>query len=94
MGACIHEARAFMDIMDEWARVKVIANVLGSRYPITLARLRSLGARYARAKFGGRVGALSGMCEWSRGDKGYIKRELVSCKTSFSVMYHLEATIV
>jgi ribulose-5-phosphate 4-epimerase/fuculose-1-phosphate aldolase len=56
MGACIHEARAFMEIMDEWARVKVIANVFGgARYPITLERLRSLGARYARAiKFGGR----------------------------------------
>lgn len=56
MGACIHETRAFMEIMDEWARVKVIANVLGgARYPITLERLRSLGARYARAiKFGGR----------------------------------------
>lgn len=56
IGACIHEARAFMEIIDEWARVKVIAGALGgARYPITLERLRSVGARYARAiKFGGR----------------------------------------
>lgn len=56
IGACIHEARAFMEIMDEWARVKAVANALGgARYPITLERLRSLGSRYARAiKFGGR----------------------------------------
>ncbi len=56
IGACIHEARAFMEIMDEWARVKAIASALGgARYPITLERLRSLGSRYARSiKFGGR----------------------------------------
>lgn len=56
LGACIHEARAFMEIMDEWARIKVIANLLGgARYVITLDRLRDLGARYSRAiKFGGR----------------------------------------
>lgn len=56
IGACIHEARAFMEIMDEWARVKAIADALGgAKYPITLGRLRSVGARYARAiKFGGR----------------------------------------
>ncbi|MEM2855749.1 MAG: hypothetical protein QW416_01415 [Candidatus Nitrosocaldaceae archaeon] len=56
LGACIHEARAFIEIMDEWARVKVIANRLGgARYAITLERLRDLGSRYARAiKFGGR----------------------------------------
>ncbi|GIU72760.1 MAG: hypothetical protein KatS3mg003_2319 [Candidatus Nitrosocaldaceae archaeon] len=56
LGACVHESRAFLEIMDEWARVKVIAKALGDiRYPITLEKLRSLGARYARAiKFGGR----------------------------------------
>ncbi|MCS7142076.1 MAG: class II aldolase/adducin family protein [Candidatus Nitrosocaldus sp.] len=56
IGACIHEARAFMEIIDEWARVKVMSSVLGgARYPITLERLRSVGARYARSiKFGGR----------------------------------------
>jgi ribulose-5-phosphate 4-epimerase/fuculose-1-phosphate aldolase len=56
LGACIHESRAFLEIMDEWARVKVIAKAFGEiRYPITLELLRSLGSRYARAiKFGGR----------------------------------------
>ncbi len=57
IGSCIHESRAFMEIIDEWARVKVISNVLGgAKYPITLEKLRSLGARYSRAiKFGGRL---------------------------------------
>jgi len=57
IGACIHESRAFMEIIDEWARVKVISNVLGgAKYPITIEKLRSLGARYSRAiKFGGRL---------------------------------------
>ena len=60
IGACIHESRAFMEIMDEWARVKAISNALGgARYPITLERLRSVGSRYVRAiKFGGRIARL------------------------------------
>jgi len=33
--ACIHESRVFMEIMDEWGRVKATSNVLGgARYPI------------------------------------------------------------
>jgi ribulose-5-phosphate 4-epimerase/fuculose-1-phosphate aldolase len=55
-GACIHEARAFMEILDEWARFNVVAKVLGGvKYKLTLEDLRKPGARYIRAvKFGGR----------------------------------------
>ncbi|WP_016732074.1 class II aldolase/adducin family protein [Saccharolobus islandicus] len=60
-GACIHEARAFMEILDEWARFNVAAKALGNiRHKLTLMDLRRPGAGYIRAvKFGGRPGKLS-----------------------------------
>ncbi|AOL15427.1 aldolase [Sulfolobus sp. A20] len=60
-GACIHEARAFMEILDEWARFNVASKALGGiKYKLTLIDLRKPGAGYIRAvKFGGRQGKLS-----------------------------------
>ncbi len=60
-GACIHEARAFMEILDEWARFNVVSKALGGiKYKLTLVDLRKPGAGYIRAvKFGGRQGKLS-----------------------------------
>jgi len=60
-GACIHEARAFMEILDEWARFNVVAKIFGGiKYKLTLEDLRKPGARYIRAvKFGGRQAKLS-----------------------------------
>ncbi len=56
LGACIHEARAFVEILEEWAMFKMFARMHGSSLNVlTLEQLRSLGARYARSiKFGGR----------------------------------------
>lgn len=56
LGACIHEARAFVEILEEWAMFSVFANMHGGPHHIlTLEQLRSLGSRYARSiKFGGR----------------------------------------
>lgn len=56
LGACIHEARAFVEILEEWAMFKMFAKMHGSSLSVlTLEQLRSLGARYARSiKFGGR----------------------------------------
>ncbi len=56
LGACIHEARAFVEILEEWAMFKMFARMHGkSLNVLTLEQLRSLGARYARSiKFGGR----------------------------------------
>ncbi len=60
-GACIHEARAFMEVLDEWARFNVASKALGGiKYKLTLMDLRKPGAGYIRAvKFGGRQGNLS-----------------------------------
>ncbi|TRM90985.1 class II aldolase family protein, partial [Sulfolobus sp. A20-N-G8] len=60
-GACIHEARAFMEILDEWARFNVASKALGGiKYKLTLIDLRKPGPGYIRAvKFGGRQGKLS-----------------------------------
>jgi L-ribulose-5-phosphate 4-epimerase len=57
-GACIHEARAFMEILDEWARFNVASKALGGiKHKLTLLDLRKPGAGYIRAvKFGGRKG--------------------------------------
>jgi ribulose-5-phosphate 4-epimerase/fuculose-1-phosphate aldolase len=59
-GACIHEARAFMEILDEWARFNVASKALGGiKHKLTLLDLRKPGAGYIRAvKFGGRKGPL------------------------------------
>ncbi|MEM2760206.1 MAG: class II aldolase/adducin family protein [Nitrososphaerales archaeon] len=56
MGACIHETRAFAEIIEEWARFKTIAKIYGPILNVlTLEQLRALGSRYARSiKFGGR----------------------------------------
>jgi len=60
-GACIHEARAFMEILDEWARFNVTAKALGGiKYKLTQLDLRKPGAGYIRAvKFGGRPDKVS-----------------------------------
>lgn len=56
MGACIHEARAFVEIMEEWARFLTVSKIFGGpKHLIEPSDLQALGARYARAiKFGGR----------------------------------------
>lgn len=56
VGACIHEARAFAEIMEEWARFNVAAKAIGGiKYKLTQEELKKPGARYIRAvKFGGR----------------------------------------
>lgn len=56
MGACIHEARAFVEIMEEWARFLTVSKIFGGpKHLIKPSDLQALGARYARAiKFGGR----------------------------------------
>ncbi len=56
LGACIHEARAFIEIIEEWARFEMVAFMHGyPRNVLTLEQLRKPGARYARSiKFGGR----------------------------------------
>ncbi|ARM77062.1 class II aldolase/adducin family protein [Acidianus manzaensis] len=56
VGACIHEARAFAEIMEEWARFNVAAKAIGNiKYKLNKDELKKPGARYIRAvKFGGR----------------------------------------
>ncbi len=63
LGACLHEARAFIEILEEWSRFNIYSKTLISRgdcatrsiHILSLEQLRSLGARYARSiKFGGR----------------------------------------
>ncbi|MGD1834866.1 MAG: class II aldolase/adducin family protein [Nitrososphaeraceae archaeon] len=59
LGACIHESRAFIEILEEWARFNVYSKALSGNntkiHILSLEQLRSLGARYARSiKFGGR----------------------------------------
>lgn len=56
LGSCIHEARAFVEILEEWAMFDVFAKLFGGpHYTLALEQLRSLGSRYARSiKFGGR----------------------------------------
>ncbi|NON62678.1 class II aldolase/adducin family protein [Acidianus sp. RZ1] len=58
VGACIHEARAYVEIMEEWARFNVAASALGGiRHTLDQRDLRKPGARYIRSvKFGGREG--------------------------------------
>ena len=59
LGACIHESRAFIEILEEWAKYKALSNAFGgTKSVITLDGLRGVGARHARAiKFGGRQAA-------------------------------------
>ncbi|NOJ27550.1 MAG: class II aldolase family protein [Nitrososphaera sp.] len=59
LGACIHEARAFVEILEEWAMFKIFSKIHGKTVNVlTLEQLRSLGSRYARSiKFGGRQSA-------------------------------------
>jgi L-fuculose-phosphate aldolase len=62
LGGCLHEARAFIEILEEWSRFNIYSKLfLGgdcvnrSIHILSLEQLRSLGARYARSiKFGGR----------------------------------------
>lgn len=56
LGSCIHEARAFTEILEECARFYMISKIFGGPLNLlTLDQLRGLGSRYARAiKFGGR----------------------------------------
>ena len=63
LGACLHEARAFIEILEEWSRFNIYSKTLinggdcanRSIHILSLEQLRSLGARYARSiKFGGR----------------------------------------
>jgi hypothetical protein len=56
LGSCIHEARAFAEILEESARFYMISKIFGGPLNLlTLDQLRGLGSRYARAiKFGGR----------------------------------------
>lgn len=56
VGSCIHEARAFAEMMEEWARFNMAARAFGGiKYRITLEDLKKPGARYVRGiKFGGR----------------------------------------
>jgi len=56
LGACVHEARAFVEILEEWARYKVISKPLGGpKHVLTSEQLRGIGVRYARSiKFAGR----------------------------------------
>lgn len=56
IGGCIHEARAFVEIMEEWARFLTVSRIFGGpKHLVKPLDLQGLGARYARAiKFGGR----------------------------------------
>lgn len=64
LGACLHEARAFIEILEEWSRFNIYSKTFisggddcanRSIHILSLEQLRSLGARYARSiKFGGR----------------------------------------
>lgn len=60
LGACVHEARAFVEIMEEWARFLTVSKIFGGpKHLVTTSDLQGLGARYARAiKFGGRQATL------------------------------------
>ena len=65
LGACLHEARAFVEILEEWARFNIYSKIIGMSsgrpiHTLSLDQLRSLGSRYARSiKFGGRQSLLS-----------------------------------
>ena len=56
LGACIHESRAFVEILEECAKFNSVAKIFGGpKHVLTLDQLRSLESRYARSiKFGGR----------------------------------------
>ncbi len=56
LGACIHESRAFLEIIDEWAKFNVISHLHNNNiHVLSIDQLRDLGSRYARSiKFGGR----------------------------------------
>lgn len=60
MGGCIHEARAFVEIMEEWARFLTVSKIFGGpKHVIKPSDLQALGARYSRAiKFAGRKAPL------------------------------------
>ncbi|HET9807320.1 MAG TPA: class II aldolase/adducin family protein [Nitrososphaeraceae archaeon] len=66
LGACLHEARAFVEILEEWARFNIYSKILGVSsigpiHTLSLEQLRSLGSRYARSiKFGGRQSFIPG----------------------------------
>lgn len=57
LGACIHESRTFLEIIDEWAKFNVISHSYNDHiHVLSIDQLRYLGSRYARSiKFGGRV---------------------------------------
>jgi len=57
LGACIHESRAFLEIIDEWAKFNVISHSYNDHvHVLSIDRLRDPGSRYASSiKFGGRV---------------------------------------
>lgn len=57
LGACIHESRAFLEIIDEWAKFNVISHLYNDDiHVLSIDQLRDLGSRYARSiKFGGRT---------------------------------------
>ena len=65
LGACLHEARAFVEILEEWARFNIYSKIIGMSsggpiHTLSIDQLRSLGSRYARSiKFGGRQSFLS-----------------------------------
>jgi L-fuculose-phosphate aldolase len=65
LGACLHEARAFVEILEEWARFNMYSKIVsmssgGPIHTLSIDQLRSLGSRYARSiKFGGRQSFLS-----------------------------------
>ncbi|HET8856859.1 MAG TPA: class II aldolase/adducin family protein [Nitrososphaeraceae archaeon] len=68
LGACLHEARAFVEILEEWARFNIYSKIIGISssdggrpiHTLSLDQLRSLGSRYARSiKFGGRQSSIS-----------------------------------
>jgi ribulose-5-phosphate 4-epimerase/fuculose-1-phosphate aldolase len=63
LGSCIHEARAFVEILEEWARFNIYSKIINDGtqiHTLSLEQLRSLGGRYARSiKFGGRQSFLS-----------------------------------
>ncbi|HET7345404.1 MAG TPA: class II aldolase/adducin family protein [Nitrososphaeraceae archaeon] len=57
LGGCIHESRAFLEIIDEWAKFSVISRLYNDNiHVLSIDQLRDLGSRYARSiKFGGRI---------------------------------------
>lgn len=61
LGACVHESRAFVEILEECAKFYIFTKIFnGPLHVLKLDQLRSLGSRYARSiKFGGRQEQIS-----------------------------------